>query len=492
VKGTSTPVVLTADLVEAFAAAYLSPIYDNPVPTPEFHRTCWSLYASDAPLCAVAAPREHAKSTALTHDFGLATALFRTQDYIIIVSATEDLAIDHLGEIAKELRENEDIIRDFGVKGLSVDAKTDVIVEFTDGHQCRFRAKGSGQKMRGMKWNGKRPGLIICDDLEEDEQVENRDRRLKFRRWFYRALLPCRRRGGIVRMHGTILHEDALLSRVQRSTVWKHLLFKAHESFDDFSSQLWPEAFPTERLRAIRQAFIDDQDPAGYSQEYLNDPFDNTDAYLRKDDFLPMKEDDFDSPKTLAVGCDFAVSKADKANRTSFTVGGQDTANVAHIFDQYAGRWDTKEWVETLFIINKRYSDATFFVEDGVIWKSVSPFIYKEMMRRGNGNWINFQPIMPVKDKATRGRDLQKMHRAGACRFHKTAEWYEGYESELLRFTGSSDAVLDDQFDSTALLIKGLNTIADVDMEDFVDEEEMELVLHDPRKHSGRSRVTGY
>jgi len=491
VKSTSTPVKLTADLVEAFAAAYLSPIYDNPVPTPEFHRECWRLYTSDAPLCAVAAPREHAKSTALTHDFGLATALFRAQNYIVIVSATEDLAIEHLGEIAKELRENEDIIRDFHVKGLSVDAKTDVIVDFNDGHQCRFRAKGSGQKMRGMKWNGKRPGLIICDDLEEDEQVENRDRRLKFRRWFYRALLPCRRRGGIVRLHGTILHEDALLSRVQRGTVWVHRLYKAHESFHDFSNQLWPAAFPEERLRAIRQTFIDDQDPAGYSQEYLNDPFDNTDAYLRKDDFLAMSEEDHKLPKTISVGCDFAVSKADRANRTSFTIGGQDTRNKLHVIDQHVGRWDTLEWMVILFDIGVKYSGATFYVEDGVIWKSVSPMLYKEMMRKDIG-WIDFRPITPVKDKATRGRDLQKLHRSGSCRFNKEAEWYEPYEAELLRFTGTSDAVLDDQFDSTAILAKGLNTATDSDDDDFADEEEMEMLLHDPRKNSGRSKVTGY
>jgi hypothetical protein len=100
-----------------------------------------------------------------------------------------------------------------------------------------------------MKWNGKRPGLILCDDLEEDEQVENKDRREKFQRWFYRALLPCLRKGGKVRMHGTILHEEALLARIIRGKAWKTLLFKAHRAFDDFSEILWPEQFPESRLR---------------------------------------------------------------------------------------------------------------------------------------------------------------------------------------------------------------------------------------------------
>ena len=280
-----TRVALTASLIESFAGVYLSPMYDLPVPTPDLHRKCWQLYCEPVTYAAVTAPRGHAKSTALTHDYGLATALFRAEDYIVIVSATEDLAIQHLGDIAKELRENDELIRDFKIDKLTTDAKTDIIVRFLDGHECRFLAKGSGQKMRGIKWNGKRPGLIICDDLEEDEQVENKDRRKKFSRWFYRALLPCLRKSGKIRMHGTILHEDALLARVMAGKTWKTLFFRAHRAFDDFSEVLWPEQFPVERLQEIQRGFIEDGDPSGYSQEYLNDPRDNSEAYLRRDDF---------------------------------------------------------------------------------------------------------------------------------------------------------------------------------------------------------------
>lgn len=485
---------LTASLIEAFAGTFLSGMYDNAAPTPDFHRECWELYCSSAELCAVAAPRGHAKSTALTHDYGLSVALFRQEDYIVVVSAIEELAIGHLGDMAKELRENDDLRAEFGVASLPTDSKTDIIVRFDDGHECRFVAKGSGQKMRGMKWNGKRPGLILCDDLEEDEQVENGDRRRKFRKWFYRALLPCRRRGGKVRMHGTILHEDAILARVLRpaSKVWTTRLFKAHQAFDDFSNILWPEQFPPSRLQAMQQAFIEDGDAAGYSQEYLNDPFDNSEAYLRKDDFIPMKEADHAVDKRLCVGCDFAVSRSDRANRSSFTVGGQDVGHHLHFIDQFVGRWDTLEWIEVLFDIQAKWSPEVFFVEDGVIWKSVAPIIYKEMVRRGNGNWINFQPINPTRDKATRGRDYQKMMRAGACRFDKEASWYENFEQENLRFTGITDAILDDQFDSAAILAKGFNTLVDVEEEDFDSEETQEINRADPRRYAGRSTVTGY
>src|ERR1700674_1631364 len=98
---------LSCDMIEALAGVYLSPRYDQPQPTPEFHRECWTRYCSDVNAAATAAPRNHAKSTALTHDYGLATALFRIENYIIIVGSSEELAIEHMGEIANELRENE-------------------------------------------------------------------------------------------------------------------------------------------------------------------------------------------------------------------------------------------------------------------------------------------------------------------------------------------------------------------------------------------------
>jgi len=483
-------VALTPRLVETFAGMFLSPLYDNPAPTPAFHREAWDLYCSDRQFCTVAAPRSHAKSTALTHVFGLATVLFRAQDYVVIVSATEELAIGHLGDIAKELRENEDIRAEFGVASLPTDTKTDIVVKFTDGHKCRLVAKGSGQKMRGMKWNGKRPGLILGDDLEEDEQVENMDRRGKFRRWVFRALLPCLRKGGTARLHGTILHEDSVLARLQKDSTWGSLLYSAHTSFDDFSEILWPEAFDEKRLRAIRQSFIEQGDSAGYSQEYLNDPFDNDEAFILKDDLLPMREDDYEAPKRRAVGVDFAISTADRANRTSFTGGGVTVDNLLCIEKQWVGRWDSLGIIDRFFEIQEAYSPELFIVEDGVIWKSIRPQLQREMETRGEG--LIIEAILPVKDKATRGRSFQRRTRAHTVRFDKQGDWYQGYENEILRFTGRSDAVLDDQFDSSAILARGVDSLALVDEEDFFEEEDWEFRRNGHKANAGRNHVTGY
>jgi predicted phage terminase large subunit-like protein len=469
----AVPVKLTADLIESFAGTFLSPRYDNRAPTPQLHREAWALYCSDNPQVMCIAPREHAKSTALTMVYTMAEVLFRCSDYVILVSSTEDLAAEQLGNISEELHENQDIRREFGIKGFESDTKADIIVTCNDGHRFRILCRGAEQRIRGRMWNGKRPNLLVCDDMEDDEQVENPDRRTKFRRWFFRAAKQALGRYGKTRVHGTVLHDDSLLNRLKKNKSWKHLFYAAHESFDDFSNILWPEQWPEARLRARREEFIQDGDAAGYSQEFLNNPLDNSEAFLRKADFRPMVDEDYDSEKIICASADFAVSKADKANRTCFTVGGKDVSNILHFLDVRKGRWDPVEWIDEMFSIQQRWSPEVFWVEDGVIWKSVRSMIYREMQVRDIT--INFEAINPVKDKATRGRSYQKRMRAGLCRFDKHAEWYPDFEQENLRFTGIAQATLDDQFDSPALLSKGFDDFAHVEKEDFYDDEERDL-----------------
>jgi predicted phage terminase large subunit-like protein len=488
------PVKLTGDLVESFAGMYLSPRYDNRAPTPQLHRDAWKLYTSDWPQVMCVAPREHAKSTALTMDYTLAEMLFRASDYGILVSSTEDLAAEQLGNLTEELRENNDLIRDFKIKGFETESKTDIIVVCRDGHRFRILCRGAEQRIRGRIWKGKRPNLLVCDDMEDDEQVENPDRRAKFRRWFFRAAKQALGRYGKTRVHGTVLHDDSLLSRLRRNKEWKHLFFKAHAAFDDFSDILWPEQWPESRLRSRQREFIEDNDAAGYSQEFLNDPLDNSEAFLKRDDFLGMSADDYDSDKIICAAADFAVSKADRANRTSFSIGGKDVGNILHFLDQRVGRWDTREFIDEMFSIQQRWNPEVFWVEDGVIWKAIRPMILREMQVRDIR--INFEAVLPVKDKGTRGRSLQRRMRAGQCRFDKGAEWYPGMEHELLRFTGTAAATLDDQFDSAALLSRGFDDFAQVDKEDFFDDEDWEMERgfwsRKSQGHDGRSPITGY
>ena len=488
------PVKLNAAILEAFAGTYLSPRYDRPVATPPFHREGWEAYTSSHPAVSLVAPREHAKSTAFTFDFILAEVCFRVSDYVILLGSTEDMAAEQLSNIREELAENDDLRRDFLIHRFEQESKTDIIVVCTDGFRFRVLARGAEQKIRGKLWKGKRPNLMVGDDMEDDEQVESVDRRRKFRRWMFRAARQALSRYGRLRVHGTILHEDSLLSRLRRNPAWKTLFYRAHASYSDFSNILWPQAWPMERLRSRQAEFEADGDAAGYSQEFLNDPRDSADAYLREDEFLPMSEEDFSRPKRVCAAMDFALSKADMANRTSITIGGRCPKNLLHFLDQRVGRWDSVEWIDEMFRVQQTHNPECFFVEHGQIWMAVRALVYNEMRTRGV--WLNIVEVPSVKDKAVRGRVLQKLMRARNCRYNVQTGWFEGFKYELLSFTGTAAARLDDQFDSAALLALGVERLGVMEAEDFLEEDEVEFLEHSERTRGylsdGRSLVTGY
>lgn len=131
---------LTPQLIYGFSESLLKGRYDDPQPTPDFHVDLWELFCRPDKYVAIAAPRGHAKSTAITHACTLACVLFRVKQHVLIVSDTESQSSAFLGDIKRELMENEELISLFGVKKFLKDSETEAIVELDDGYQFRILA----------------------------------------------------------------------------------------------------------------------------------------------------------------------------------------------------------------------------------------------------------------------------------------------------------------------------------------------------------------
>lgn|SRR3990167_3477558 len=499
-------VTLTADLIYGFSGSLLLPRYDNPKPIPEFHREIWELCCDPSPQVAIAAPRGHSKSTAVTHAYALASVLFRKADFVIIVSDTEAQAIRFLNDIKTELYENDQLRQLFQVQRFIRDKETEIWVEIGhDKHLFCIMAKGAGGgggAVRGYKWRNKRPKLIICDDIENDEAVSNEDRRAKFREWLFGALIPALADDGQIRIVGTILHFDSLLARLvpamsgeeakhtirkglklystDPKATWKSAIYRAHPEYNDFSEILWPERFPVERLMTIRQGYINQGFPEGYAQEYLNYPISAENAYFKRTDFVPLEKGDRNLHKLYYVACDLAIAQKDKRSYTSMTVGGVDDRNILFIVDQYRSRIDAKEIADQLFQIQELWNPEWILVEDGAIYKSIEPFFQDEMLRRNI--WINIIKKTPIKDPLARARTIQGRMRQGGVRFDTEAVWYSSLEEELLRFDKGSYS---DQVDSMAWLGLGLREMHTAPTPDELEQltknkELAKLQNHDP------------
>lgn len=495
---------LTSESVEGFVNLFLKNSFDVPVEIPQCHREWWEMCCDPHPFVAIAAPRNHAKSTAITHSYTLANICMRQRDFIMIVSDTEQQASYFLNDLKREFTDNEDLIKVFGVRGLLKDSETDMIIEFDGGHQARVIAKGSEQKLRGIKWNNKRPNLIICDDLENDEIVMNDDRRKKFRNWFSGALLPCRSVNGIVRYVGTILHMDSMLQRLMprehdkrmirtnlynKSPVgssWMSAIYWAHTP--DFKYILWPERWPREKLEAERQHYTSQGQGDKYAQEYLNKPIDEANSFFRKTDFVSMEASDYSSRKIYYIGVDLAVTLAQTADYTVFVVGGVDDNGMTHIVEVLHQRMDSVEAVETMLQLNKKYQPQYFFFEKGALTNSVLPHLHKAMEE--NNSYFSYELLARIVDKVSFAQTIRARMRVGKVKFNKKEEWFSELEQECMRFPRDAH---DDQVDAMAMLGRGIEKFMEAPTDAEVAEEAyQEYMKESDLLEEGRSAVTGY
>lgn len=479
---------LSAKAVEGVTGSILAKGFDSPRPIPNFHREMWEMCCSDNPKVAIAAPRGHAKSTAITFAYTLAELVFKQSNFVVIVSATEGNAAEYLGHIKRELTENPDLIETFGIAELETDSITNLVCRFKDGERFRVVAKGSEQKLRGMLWRGHRPDLVVCDDMEEDEQVMNQERREKFRSWFFNAVLPMLARDGKIRVVGTILHLDSLLERLLQNEAWVSKRYRAHN--EEFEEILWPEMFDSDFFRQKRKEYVSEGNIQGYSQEYLNWPIDEENALFRRDDFVPMKPEDWNRSFNFYAAADFAISEKEKSDFTVILIAATDEQNYLYIIDRIKGRFDSQEIIEEMIAVQKRYQPEVFWVETEKIDKALGPFLIDEMFKQNT--FLNLVKKSPTKDKIQRAQSIAARMKAGGVKFHKEADWYDDLEANLLKVTRSGvRGGHDDDLDAFSYIGLGLMELNEAPTFDEIYEEEMEEAEEEAFISMGNP-VTGY
>ena len=483
---------MSAKIVEGLTVGFLAAKYDNPKPIPEFHYEMWDLCCSDEPKVAIAAPREHAKSTAITHAFILTMMLARIKNFCLLVSNTETQAAGFLGDIKVELEENESLRKQFQIASIEKSTDTNIIVRCTDGHRFRIVAKGSEQKVRGLKWRNKRPDLIVCDDLEEDEQVMNPERREKFSKWFMNALVPCGSDTCWIRVVGTILHLDSMLNRLISNPKWKSLFYEAEDG--EFKNILWPEKFSAERLRDIYEDFAEQGNPEGYSQEYRNQPVDIKSAYFNKDYFYDFERDA--NGKAILpnlenyAAADFAISEKERADFNVHIVGGMCPEGYLYIRDVKRFKGDADLIIDELIATQAHWKPNIFTFETETIDKAIGRSLAREQDRRRV--YLNIETMVPSKSKTTRGRSIQKLHKAGHIKYDKQASWYPAFEAELMMVADSGPKGRhDDMFDAFAFLGLTIDKFYEADSDEEIAAAEYEEE-HEMYHDLGKCATTGY
>lgn len=153
--------------------------------------------------------------------------MYAYKHYEIILSDSSEQAEGFLSDIKTELEENAALREDFGELVGRV-WKASVIL-LSNG--VKIEALGAGKKIRGRRHKQWRPDLILCDDLENDENVNTAEQRKKLRDWFYKAVSKAGDTYTDIVYIGTLLHYDALLANVAKNPEYEAVRYKGVISF---------------------------------------------------------------------------------------------------------------------------------------------------------------------------------------------------------------------------------------------------------------------
>ncbi|QAZ67041.1 phage terminase large subunit [Solidesulfovibrio carbinolicus] len=398
----------------------------------------------DGQRLACAAPRGEAKSTIVAMIFVLWCLLTGRKRYVILVADAFEQAAALLEAVKVELEANPRLAMDWP-EAVGLGRVWNVGVAITAGG-VKLQAFGSGKRMRGLRHGPHRPDLVICDDLENDENVKSPEQRDKLQSWLQKTVLSLGEAGDTmdVILVGTVLHYDSVLARLLGNRLWRSRKFqaviqwpdrmdlwdrweeillalgeeaaqvfyaKAGKAMEKGAVVSWPSARPLYKLMLKRAR----DGHAAFDSEQQNDPLSGEDApFAACLTFWVERRDDW-----LYFGSlDPSLGKAGAGRDPSaILIGGYSRERgVLDVVEASIRKRVPDRIIEDVISFHECYRCLLWVVEA----VQFQEFLRTELIRRAmlRGLAIPARAVTPITDKALRIEALQPYFAQGRIRLH--------------------------------------------------------------------------
>lgn len=413
---------------------------------------------------AVAAPRNHAKSTLITLEFVIYCICYHLEDFIVIVSNTNNQAESFLTNIKFELENNIRLKEDFpevceiGQKPKPPRWRQDDIIAKNG---IEVLALGSNQQIRSRKNKQNRPTLIILDDLEAGNTIQSAENYGKLYDYLTKSVLKAGSSITNVAFIGTIHCYGSLLSQftdLQTHPGWSKMVYRSiiswsthlelwerwtriynyQESLEDMEGPdaalkyfeqnkvlmlegtevLWPARFTYLDLMIMREQ----EGHGSFDSEMMNEPINprdrifNIDTYTYFDDKYPTVEDllaGLGEKKRIFGACDPSMGKEGKRGDYSAIVSVvKDTEKgTLYIIDADVERRSPDATLEKIMVYHKIRHYSLFGFESN----QAQEFMLSELTRRSSAAsiYVPVKSIVNTTDKIARIQSLQPLFASG-------------------------------------------------------------------------------
>jgi predicted phage terminase large subunit-like protein len=375
----------------------------------------------------VAAPREFAKTTVCTFGYVLHQICFKRRHFVIIGSDTDDLASDLTGYLYLELLYNERLTQDFG-ELVKANRAVDDFVTLND---IRVKARGRGQRLRGLKHRQWRPDLIILDDLENDINVRNPEIVQQILDWVKSAVYPALDATGSLLIIGTILRWKSALHLMLTSgdEPYCHFQRRLYRAVQEDGSSLWEARHSTDRLK-LQKRFMG---TVAFNREKMNEP--TPEGGFFQEEWIHYYHPDILKDRNLLVVGFFDPSLETGAGadyKAVVTVGWDQQEMVFYVMDAFIQKITLEQTLRAIFNRHQRYSYRILGVEDNLFQR----LLLKEFDRLGQERGL----LLPLKGvthrvaKETRVASLSPLLERGRIRFIRGHSDQELLVEQMLYF----------------------------------------------------------
>ena len=351
------------------------------------------------------------------------------------------------------------------------------------------QAASTGQALRGRNWNGTRPDLIICDDLEDARPGGNAstpEQRSKLLSWFAQTVMPLgdpkgKRTAFIV--VGTTVHRESLLMHLlhkrsdfksliyraiieqpRRQDLWEQcrLIYVDRENpnraddarafyeanralMDEGARVLWPEVQPLWKLMAWKW----DNGSLAFNTEYMNNPIDeesmvfNPETFTYYDRPIDYLSDNFD----VSMGVDFAMGKERSDYSAIVTIAKEKSTGTIYVIDAWGERVKPDDFMKKIVEKVLEYQPTVIAAEAQAAQEFFVDELKKALIR------VGYPADTRVKKIKHRSRKELRIEAMLPSIENKTIQFNRNHALLLEQFEGYGTGYADDLPDAMEMAV---------------------------------------
>ena len=300
---------------------------------------------------------------------------------------------------------------------LTIKRKTDSEMELVnaDGVELNLKGYGAGTNIRGVRYKGARPDIIILDDITTNEAITSETIQNTINNNFYKSVIPALHPTRFkIFFIGTPISEKDIIHQLSGNSEWTVHRFPICEKFPCTEEEFvgnWVDRFPYEAVKNKYDMYKSSGKSQDFAQEYMLELLDLSDLLVEEDDirwFDPALVLKNRGSYNFYISTDFATSTKKSADYSTIGIWAVSNNNDWLLVDGQAKRQTMQENIEDLFRYVAKWKPLSVGIESsGQQGGFIS--ILEEMMIQRNV-WFQFakkpgskEPgIRPNKDKVHR------------------------------------------------------------------------------------------